>query len=63
MPLVCSPDHIRILLLRIVRSSVDGRPIYITCDTDQHVICSRVNGALSSAEVHESEMYLEMLCL
>ena len=36
------------LVLRIVRSSVDRRPIRISCDTDQKVVRSSVDGALIS---------------
>ncbi len=35
------------VLLRITSSGVNGRPVRITFDTDQKVICSGVNGALS----------------
>ena len=34
------------MLVRIARSSVDGRPIRATCCMDQQVIRTRVDGAL-----------------
>ena len=34
------------ILVRITRSSVDGRPIRTTCGTDQQVIRTGVDGAL-----------------
>ena len=39
------------VLLRIARSSVDGRPIRTTCDTDQQVIRISVNGTFEAGGV------------
>ena len=43
------------ILVRITRSSVDGRPVRTTCGTDQQVIRTGVDG------VSDSEM-LSLLC-
>ena len=45
------------ILVRIARSSVDGRPIRTTCGTDQQVIRTGVDGALVVVGTSELNRY------